>query len=143
ALTCATSTELIAPFAFTSSRKFEPVTATPTCDLVRLTSEALTAPFPFISPTRTHMETGTSPVCGTIIHVKERNSDSLDVGHASEIDRDLRPAYAETAYAPGARSRCRATDRDGGGDANNHLIIVCGRPLRHSTPCAGIDKRRL
>src|SRR5439155_12998431 len=42
ALTCATSTELIAPFAFTSSRKFEPLTATPTCDLVRLTSEALT-----------------------------------------------------------------------------------------------------
>ena len=59
------------------------------------------------------METGTSPMCGTIIHVKERNSDSLDVGHASEIDRDLQPAHAETPHAPGTRSRCRAADRDG------------------------------
>src|SRR6266446_4787575 len=62
ALTCATSTELINPLAFTSSRKFEPLTAWPTCDLVRLTSEALTAPLPFTSPTSTPMETGTSPV---------------------------------------------------------------------------------
>src|SRR6266849_8026767 len=61
ALTWATSTELITPFAFTSSRKFEPLTATPTCDLVRLTSEALTAALPFTSPTRTPMETDVSP----------------------------------------------------------------------------------
>ena len=40
ALTCATSTELITPFAFTSSRKFEPLIGWPACDLVRLTSEA-------------------------------------------------------------------------------------------------------
>src|SRR5438876_10762653 len=61
-LTSATSTELINPLAFTSSRKFEPVTACPTCDLVRLTSEALTTALPFTSPTSTPMETGTSPV---------------------------------------------------------------------------------
>src|ERR1700737_2407324 len=62
-LTRATSTELIRPFAFTSSRKFELETAWPTCDLVRLTSEALTTALPFTSPTRTPMETGTLPMC--------------------------------------------------------------------------------
>ena len=43
-MTGATSTELITPLAFTSSRKFEPLTVAPTCDLVRATSAALTAP---------------------------------------------------------------------------------------------------
>src|SRR5439155_11367107 len=62
-LTSATSTELIKPFAFTSSRKFEPVTAWPTCDLVRLTSEALTTALPFTSPISTPMETDVSPWC--------------------------------------------------------------------------------
>src|ERR1700737_4687197 len=62
-LTSATSTELIVPLAFTSSRKFEPLTACPTCDLVRLTSEALTTALPFTSPTSTPMETGTLPMC--------------------------------------------------------------------------------
>src|SRR5712692_9199062 len=66
ALSWATSTELITPFAFTSSRKFEPLTDTPTCDLVRATSEALTAALPFTSPTSTPMETGTSPVLFTL-----------------------------------------------------------------------------
>ena len=80
------------------------------------------------------METGALPMCGTIIHVKERNSDPLDVGHASEIDRDLRPARAETAHAPGARSRCRAADRDRVREVNDHLIIVCSpaAPALHS-----------
>src|SRR4029077_5304933 len=62
-LTCATSVALIVPFALTSSRKFEPEIAWPTCDLVRPTSEALTAAFPFTSPTSTPMETGTLPMC--------------------------------------------------------------------------------
>jgi hypothetical protein len=42
ALTCATSSALIEPLAFTSSRKFEPLTGCPACDFVWLTSEALT-----------------------------------------------------------------------------------------------------
>ena len=33
---------------------------------------------------------GNVAAVGAIVHVKERNSDSLSVGHASEIDRDLR-----------------------------------------------------
>jgi hypothetical protein len=62
-----------------------------------------------------------------IVHVKERNSDSLDVDHASEIDGDLRrPAPAETAHAPGPRGHCCAADRDRACEVNNHLIIVCG-----------------
>src|ERR1700737_1816297 len=51
-LTSATSTELITPFAFTSSRKFELETGWPTCDLVRLTSEAFTVRLAFVSPIR-------------------------------------------------------------------------------------------
>jgi len=61
-LTSVTSVALIVPFTFTSSRKFEPLTVCPTCDLVRLTSEALTTALPFTSPMSTPMETGTSPV---------------------------------------------------------------------------------
>src|SRR5439155_21990882 len=78
-----------------------------------------------ITDQHAHGNGNVAHVC-TIIHVKERNRDSLNVGHASEIDRDLRPAHAETAHAPGARSHCRALDRDGGSEVNNHLIIVCG-----------------
>ena len=59
----ATSVELIVPFAFTSSRKFELLTGMPTCDLVKATSVAFTAPLPFTSPTSTPMETGTLPMC--------------------------------------------------------------------------------
>ena len=39
-----------------------------------------------------------------IVHIMKGHSDSLSVGHASEIDGDLRcPAPAETAHHPGAR----------------------------------------
>ena len=40
-----------------------------------------------------------------IVHTMERHRDSLNVGYATEIDGDLRrPAPAETAHHPGARS---------------------------------------
>src|SRR3989442_5029799 len=74
ALTWATSVALIVPLAFTSSRKFEPLTSWPTCALVRLTSEALTTALPFTSPTSTPMETGTSPVV-------DRKSTRLNSSH--------------------------------------------------------------
>src|SRR6266446_6151941 len=61
-----------------------------------------------------------------VIHVMERDRNSLDVGHASEIDRDLRPAHAETAHAPTARGYCHTLNRDRVREVNDHLIIVCG-----------------
>ena len=54
---------MIVPLAFTSSRKFPLPTGMPTCDLVKATSVALTAPFPFTSPISTPMETGTLLMC--------------------------------------------------------------------------------
>ena len=49
--TSARSEALIVPFTVTSVRKFELVTACPDCDLVRLTSDALTTPLALVSPT--------------------------------------------------------------------------------------------
>ena len=58
--TIARSEALIVPLTTTSERKFELVTACPDCDLVWLTSDALTTPLALVSPTNSLIRTSTS-----------------------------------------------------------------------------------
>src|SRR5439155_11741384 len=52
----------------------------------------------------------------------ESDRNSLSVSHATEIDRDLRPADGETVHAARARGYCHTLDRDRGREVNYHLI---------------------
>jgi len=53
----------------------------------------------YITNEHTHGNGNVAHVCA-IIHVHKRNCNSLDVGHASEIDRDLRPATLKLLTLP-------------------------------------------
>ena len=70
---------------------------------------------------------GDGNVACAIGHVHKRNRDSLDVGHAIEIDGDLRrPVPAEIGHMPSTRSHHRAPDRDRAREVNDHLIRRAG-----------------
>jgi hypothetical protein len=68
-LTIATSPALIAPFEFTSVRKFPAPTGTPDCPLVWAASPALTAPLALVSPDNTPIGIMTSPALFTFMSV--------------------------------------------------------------------------
>ncbi len=85
-------------------------------------SPAFTTASALVSPRRTLIGKTTLPVLVPSLTLLKRNGDCLSVGHASEIDGDLRPAHAETAYAPDTRGYGRAVGRDWRREVNVHLI---------------------
>ena len=121
-LTRATSPALIEPLAFTSVRKFP-----------------ATVVIPRLRLGLSHVASSDSPACvgvtrqnshwdqdigggGSIVHVHERNAQSLGVGHPGEVNGDHRRATPAKGGAPSAR-RYRHTGQRNGGGKGYHLLM--------------------